>query len=136
MNRYARILMWLLRVEGVIMLVALGAVVMPTDWMNTINRRSGLGELPRGPVIEYLTRSLSGFYALHGALLLFLAGDVVRHLVVIRFLALAGVVFGLLMLALDLSVAMPLGWTIQEGPGIVAMSLLFFWLARRAKAPG
>ena len=61
------------------MLTALGAVVMPFEWMNSIHRQVGLGELPHVPIVGYLTRSISGLYALHGALLLFLAGDVRRH---------------------------------------------------------
>jgi hypothetical protein len=70
------------------MLTALVAVVMPYDWMNAIHQRQGLGELPHVPIIGYLTRSISALYALHGALLVFLAGDVRRFLPVVRFLAL------------------------------------------------
>ena len=33
MNRYERILIWLLRIGGVVMLTALEAAVMPYDWM-------------------------------------------------------------------------------------------------------
>ncbi len=42
------------------MLTALGAVVMPFDWMNVIHRQAGLGELPDVPIVGYLTRSISG----------------------------------------------------------------------------
>ena len=107
MNRSERILVWLLRVSGVVMLTALVAVVMPFGWMNAINKQVGLGELPCLPIVGYLARSLSLFYALHGALWLFLASDVRRHLAVVRFLALASIVFGGLMLGLDYAVGMP-----------------------------
>ena len=74
MNRNERILVWLLRLGGAVMLTALGAVVMPFDWMNSIHRQVGLGELPHVPIVGYLTRSISALYTLHGALLVFMAG--------------------------------------------------------------
>ena len=45
-----------------------------------IHRQVGLGELPQVPIVGYLTRSISALYALHGALLVFMAGDVRRYL--------------------------------------------------------
>jgi hypothetical protein len=78
MNRDGRILVWLLRIGGVAMLTALGAVVMPYEWMNVIHKRQGLGELPHVPIVGYLTRSISALYALHGALLVFVANDLRR----------------------------------------------------------
>ena len=134
MNRSERILVWLLRVSGVVMLTALVAVVMPFGWMNAINKQVGLGELPLLPIVGYLARSLSLFYALHGALWLFLASDVRRHLAVVRFLALASIVFGGLMLGLDYAVGMPAYWTVNEGPSVIVLSGVILWLARRVKA--
>jgi hypothetical protein len=133
MNRHEKILVWLLRAGGVVMLTALGAVVMPYDWMNAIHQQAGLGELPHIPIVGYLTRSISALYALHGALLIFLARDVVRYLPVIWFLALAGILFGVLMLTLDLAVGMPLPWSVGEGPFVVLLSGVFLWLMRRVK---
>jgi hypothetical protein len=139
MNCNERILIWLLRLGGAVMLTALGAVVMPCDWMNSIHRQVGLGELPHAPIVGYLTRSISGLYALHGALLVFLAGDVRRYLPVVRFLAVAGAVFGAMMLAVDCAVGMPLPWTVGEGPYVVALSAVILWLTgsrRFAPIPG
>jgi hypothetical protein len=130
-----RILVWLLRLGGAVMLTALGAVVMPLEWMNSIHRQVGLGELPHAPIVGYLTRSISGLYALHGALLVFLAGDVRRYLPVVRFLAQAGAVFGALILGIDYAVKMPLPWTIAEGPFVVALSALVLWFSGRRWFP-
>ena len=44
--------------KGMAML-AVVPMVMPTDWMAAINDRLGLVPLPRSPLTEYLTRSLS-----------------------------------------------------------------------------
>ena len=56
MNRNERILVWLLRLGGAVMLTALVSVVMPFDWMNVIHRQAGLGELPHVPIVGYLGR--------------------------------------------------------------------------------
>jgi hypothetical protein len=135
MNRNERMLVWLLRLGGAVMLTALGAVVMPSDWMNVIHRQAGLGDLPNVPIVGYLTRSISALYALHGALLVFLAGDVRRFLPVVRFLTVAGVVFGAVMLAIDGAVGMPLPWTVGEGPFVVALSAVILWLTSRRRFP-
>ena len=128
MNRRERILVWLLRIGGVLMMMALGAVFMPFEWMNLIHHRLGLGELPRAPIVGYLTRSISALYALYGALLIFLAQDVRRYRLVVRFLGVTSVVFDALMLGIDYTVGMPAGWTAQEGPSVIVFGAVFFWL--------
>jgi hypothetical protein len=135
MNGYERILVWLLRLGGAVMLTALAAIVMPFDWMNLIHQRAGLGELPHVPIVGYLTRSISALYALHGALLVFLAGDVRRYLPVVRFLAMAGAVFGGVMLGIDWAVGMPSQWTVAEGPYVIALSAVILWLTGRKRFP-
>jgi hypothetical protein len=135
MNRYERILIWLLRLGGAVMLMALGAVVMPYEWMNVIHQRQGLGELPHVPIVGYLTRSISALYAFHGALLVFLAGDLRRYLPVVRFLALAGAVFGAMLLGIDYFVGMPVPWTVEEGPYVIALSAVILWLTGRKRFP-
>jgi hypothetical protein len=84
---------------------------------------------------SYLTRSISALYALHGALLVFLAGDVRRYLLVVRFLAVAGAVFGALMLGIDYTVGMPVSWTVGEGPFVVALSAVILWMTGRKRFP-
>jgi hypothetical protein len=135
MNRYERILVWLLRLGGAVMLTALGAVVMPFEAMNVIHQQTGLGELPHVPIVGYLTRSISALYALHGALLVFLASDVRRYLPVVRFLAIAGAVFGVVMLGIDCAVGMPLPWTAGEGPYVIALSAVILWLTGPKRFP-
>jgi hypothetical protein len=130
MTRNEKILVWLLRVTGVVMLSALGAVVMPFSCMNSIHHQLGLGALPDAPIVGYLTRSISALYALHGALLIFLAADVRRYVPVVRFLAVIDAVFGAIMLGIDWAVGMPPFWTLPEGPGTVAFGLLMLWLTR------
>jgi hypothetical protein len=51
MNRDERILVWLLRFGSAVMVTALGAVVMPFEWISAIHRQIGLGELPNVPIV-------------------------------------------------------------------------------------
>ena len=80
------------------------------------------------------TRSISGLYALHGALLVFLAGDVRRYLPVVRFLAVAGAMFGAMILTIDCAVGMPLPWTVAEGPYVVMLSAVVLWFIGRLRS--
>ena len=57
MTKSDKVLVILLRFGGVIALFAVVAVVMPTSWMAATHRWLGLGEMPTGPVVEYLARS-------------------------------------------------------------------------------
>ncbi len=100
--------------------------------MNVIHQQMELGELPHTPIVGYLTRSLSALYAVHGALPVFLAGHVRRYLPVVRFLAVARVVFGVLMFGIDHAVGMPLPCTAGEGPYIAMLSAVVFWMTGRA----
>ncbi len=129
-----RLLAWLLRLLGVMLLLALGALVMPTLWMAGIHEWLGLGRFPAAPLTEYLTRSISGLYALHGGLAIALARDVRRFSPVIRYLGWCSVVFGVAMVWIDAWAPMPLAWTLCEGPPIVLMGLLILALLRRVDA--
>jgi hypothetical protein len=129
-----RILVWLLRISGAMTLSALVAVFMPYEWMNLIHQRLGMGELPHVPIVGYLARSVSAFYALHGALLVFVSLDVHRYLPIVRFLAWAGVAMGLILFGVDRAVGMPSQWANQEGPFVVVISVVILVLAWRVSA--
>jgi hypothetical protein len=130
MSTQERLLVLLLRVSAVVLLSALVAAFMPFDWMAWTHRALGLGELAGTPLTQYLTRSLSGLYAFHGAVLLFLSFDVRRYRPVVRFLGVGNLVFGVFLLGLDLSAGMPSWWALGEGPLVAAFGLLLLWLAR------
>jgi hypothetical protein len=128
MNRPEEVLVLLLRFSAVLLLTAIMPAVMPFAWMKTIHRLLGMGELPEGPIIGYLTRSLSAMYALHGALLLFISLGVRRFLPVVKCLAGLAILFGIGMVALDVVVGMPLFWVLCEGPFVVVLGGVMFWL--------
>jgi hypothetical protein len=126
-----RLLVWLLRLGGLSTLLALPASFLPFAWMDAIHQRVGLGPLPDVPITGYLTRSLSWFYAMHGALWLFLSTDVWRYRLLIRLLFALNIAFGVGLVLLDWRVGMPLPWTLCEGPLIILFSLALLWLLRR-----
>jgi hypothetical protein len=130
MTRADRVLLFLLRFWGVGGLLALGAVVMPMSWMAATHRWLGLGEMPAGPVVEYLARCLSVFYALFGALLLVVASDLERYRPVVRFLAVAVVLMSVAFFGIDLAAGMPWWWTAFEGPPGIAFGAWLFVVAR------
>ncbi len=128
MNRYERTLVLLLRTDGLIMLAALLPSMMPLAWMKEIHRGLGMGELPDGPIIGYLTRSLAIMYAMHGALLFFVSWDVRRYLPVVKFVAALTILFGLWLTALDVVIGMPTLWTIYEGLILFLLYGVVLWL--------
>ena len=130
MSRAERALKLLLRLTGSLCLLAVVAVVMPLRWMAATHDWLGLGALPEGRIVEYLARSLSAFYAMLGGLLWVVASDVRRYARVLTYLAAAGLVFGAAILVVDVSVGMPLHWTLQEGPYVLATSTAVLVLQR------
>jgi hypothetical protein len=99
--------------------------------MVTIHRWLGLGEMPTTPVVEYLARSLSAFYAFFGAVLLLAATDLERYRPLVRFLGLGLAVVGLILLAVDFTAGMPWWWSTFEGPLWVVIGVVMLILARR-----
>jgi hypothetical protein len=132
MTKADKALVILLRLVGVPALFAMVAVFMPSSWMAATHRWLGLGEMPTGPVVEYLARSLSAFYALMGALCLVVAADLERYRPLVRFLGVAFALLSLALLGVDLAAGMPWWWSASEGPGGVVFGVLLFFLARPA----
>jgi hypothetical protein len=130
MTRPERQLTWFLRGTAVVLIAAAPAVVLPSSWMQAIGAEFGL-DVPASPLVEYLTRSLSGVYGLLGVVLWMLSGDVRRYLPLLKFLVPSTAAFDATLIALDLWIPMPLIWTAGEAISIVVWTALMFWLTRR-----
>jgi hypothetical protein len=113
-----------LRLGGVITVTSFLAMFLPVEWMASIHRAIGLGEFPRAPVVDYLARSIAALYGFHGVLLLIVSTDVVRYRSLVWYVAILNVVFGLMLVVIDLNAGMPLLWTLFEGPSIVVYGIL------------
>jgi hypothetical protein len=131
-----RLLEWLLRLSGGLELLAVPFIVFPLSGMNFIHDRYlGLGPLPPGPIVEYLARTLSTVYAIHGAVLVGLSLNVKRYRPLIVVVGLIHALAGITFLGIDVSSGMPWFWTASEGPPVAVGGLLITWLARKRQKP-
>ena len=131
MSKQERFLKLLLRIIGSVALVAIVAVVMPYSWMNTIHKWLGMGEFPTEPVMGYLARSTSAFYALLGGLFWVVSFDLHRHKLVLCYLGIVVVVFGATLFVIDLLEGMPVYWSFTEGPFNVGFGIVILALSYR-----
>ncbi len=123
-------LRWVLRVVGTAALLALPCALMPFGWMDTTHQWLGLGPLPANPIVSYLARSTSLFYALLGGLMWLVSFDLPRHRIVLDFLGCAMLAFGLILLWIDFQAGLPLWWTLYEGPWDAAIGIAILVLNR------
>jgi hypothetical protein len=126
-----RLLVVFLRISGSGLMLAFLAVLLPVDWMAATHPRLGLGEFPRTPIVDYLTRSIAALYGFHGVFVWIVSVDPERYRVFVWFAAIMNIVFGAMMIAIDLHAGMPAMWTAIEGPSIVAMGVAIAVLAAR-----
>jgi hypothetical protein len=131
MTKPERCLRWVLRILGGASLTALFFVAVPYAWMNAIHQGLGLGTLPDAPVVGYLARSTSAFYALLGGLLWVLSLDVRRHRLALCYLGAAITSLGLILWGVDLVEGLPLFWCLWEGPLDTLFGLAILWLSYR-----
>jgi uncharacterized protein YjeT (DUF2065 family) len=131
MSRNSFLTLYLRLVGTVAGLAAIGAG-MPLRWMDTIHRAIGMGALPDGPIVEYLARSTSAFYALLGALLWMVSFDLVRYQLLVRRLGMAIIALGILLLWTDIMAGMPWFWQAMEGPANIVLGTIILWAARKS----
>jgi hypothetical protein len=113
----------LLRLSACGTMIAFLAVLLPSEWMAATHERLGMGPLPSAPIVEYLTRSIAGLYGFHGVFVWLVSTDTVRYRTFVWFTALMNIVFGAMLLAIDLHAGMPRIWTWMEGPAILALGV-------------
>ena len=135
MTNEERFFRLLLRIVGSAALLAIPFVFVPYAGMNAIHDGLGMGQLPDAPVVGYLARSDSAFFAILGGLLWVLSFDLRRHRPVLVYLGVAILLFGLVLFAVDLLEGMPRWWALGEGPvntlfGILI--LVFSWRLGRS----
>lgn len=122
-----------LRISGCVSGLAVFAVVMPYCWMNAIHQWLGMGKLPDEPIVGYLARSTSAFYALLGGLLWVVSFHLRRNRLVLRYLGIAMVLFGIALFGVDLVEGMPLFWKVCEGPINIAFGIVILWFSHLVK---
>jgi hypothetical protein len=127
-----RALVWLLRLYGGVAVLAVFPLFFPESWMAGVHEWLGLGPYPRTPIVDYLARSMSALYAMIGGLLVFVAGDVVRHRSTVAYIGWAAIVLSAVLLGIDLHAGMPAHWTIREA-SLAAYGCAILWLLRSVR---
>lgn len=122
----------LLRLLGLLDLCASAAVVAPRAWIAASHERLGLGPFPVQPIVEYLARCTSVWYASYGLLLWFISCDVERYARLISFLSCILILQGIVIVGIDLTAKMPGWWTTFEGPCCSGLGAILLMLQRRA----
>ena len=118
------VLVVLLRLAGAVMVLAFLAVVLPVDWMAGTHRWLGLGEFPRAPIVDYLARSVALLYGFHGVLVLIVSRDPVKYRIIIWYLAVMNILFGAIIIAIDIHAGLPAMWTLLDGPPVTAFGIV------------
>jgi hypothetical protein len=121
----------ILRITGSSSLLAVLFVAAPYDSMDYIHLSLGMGTLPDSPVVGYLARSTSAFYAMLGGLFWVVSFDLRRYRPVVIYLGAAIGLFGVVLLAVDWAEGMPRFWTVWEGPFVALFGLATLVLSRR-----
>ncbi len=120
-----------LRLAGACEVLAVFAAIMPADWMRATHHALRLGAHPDLPLFGYLARSASLMWAMHGALVWFLASDVRRFLPVLHFNAWLTLLLGFALLGIDIVEHMPTWWIASEGTIVIVTGAWFLYAARR-----
>ncbi len=121
-----RLLSWLLRLTGLVEILAFVAVVMPHSWMLTAHAWLGMGELPEGALMMFMIRQASYAYGMHGISLLVLASDLKRFRPLILLNGLSFLLAAPVFFLIDYSAGMPWFWTIGDAVscGFVGVAVL------------
>lgn len=133
-----RCLVWMLRAIGALDMLALIAVISSGESIAAIHQSLGLGTIPREPIVGYLARCTSIWYASYGLLLWFVSCDIEKYSLLITGLAVTMLVQGLIVVGIDVAEKMPGWWIALEGPccsGLGATLLLLQWLTTRPFDP-
>ncbi len=118
----------ILRLSGLLLVTAFIAVFIPYETMAKIHRQIGLGNFPQLPILDYLARSVSFFYGIHGVIVLYISFDLKRYLQFLKLLCYLGFVFGIVLFIIDIKAPMPASWTFSEGPLVVSLNLVVYVL--------
>jgi hypothetical protein len=124
MRTHDRFLKLFLRLVGTVALLAVIGVVMPYSWMDAVHQRLGMGPLPPQPIVGYLARSTSAFYAILGGLMWVVSFDLRRHRPILHYIGLVMILLGIMIGVVDFVEGLPLWWRLSEGPLTIVVGIL------------
>ena len=124
----------LFRLNALLLTSAFLTIFLPVAWMRQAHQWLGLGTFPDASITEYLARSCSMMYSVHGLVLLVVSFNLRRYWELIPLLAGVHVLMGALLLGIDIKSGMPWYWTLVEGPGILIFGCALLWLWKMASS--
>ena len=127
---------WVLRLVGLVEMLAFPAAVMPRSWMQAFYDRLGVGDMPPGPVFDVVMRQVSFTYGLHGVALLLIAADVVRYRPLVILTAVGYLVTGPVFIAIDIGNGMPWYWIANNGGACLLIGAILVALLVGEKKAG
>jgi len=113
------------------LITAFIAVVLPYETMARIHYMMGLGNLPQIPILDYLARSVSFFYGMHGVIILYISFNLMRYLQFLKLFCYLGFAFGIAIFFIDITAPMPTYWSFGEGPFIMSLNMVVYVLVMR-----
>lgn len=130
MNREDRklLLSWLLRLVGLIEVLAFVAVIMPRSWMEASHSWLGLGQMPEGSVLMFMIRQASYAYGMHGISLWILASDVKRFRPLLLLNGFSFLLAGPVFFIIDYTTGMPWWWTVADSLSCAFFGVALLWL--------
>jgi len=120
----------ILRISGFMLITAFIAVFLPYETMARIHHQIGLGNLPQLPIVDYLARSVSLFYGIHGVIVLYISFNLMRYLQFLKLLCYLGFAFGIALFIIDITAPMPSYWSFGEGSFVVSLNMLVYILVK------
>lgn len=129
-----RSLAWFLRLVGAITVLAYISVVMPRRWMEAGHAALGMGQMPPGPVLDFMIRQASYVYGASGMLLILMSLDVVRYRPLILFTGISFLLAAPIFAVIDQSAGMPWFWTLADAVGCATFGGGVLWLLWRGAA--
>lgn len=132
MSNRERWLKWTLRVIGLLDFVAISAVFAPREWIANSHQWLGLGEFPSQPIVGYLARCTSVWYASYGLLLWFISFDTQKYSFLITCLGCTLFLQGLIIVGIDTTEQMPGWWIAIEGPCCSGLGAILLLLNRKS----
>ncbi len=127
-------LRFMLRFFGTMSLLAIPFIFVPYSVMDDIHHQLQLGKLPDEPIVGYLARSLSAFYALVGAMFWKISFDLRRYRSLLIYLCGALMLLGGAFCFIDWWEGLPTAWKLWEGPFIIIAASAMLCLSRRIQA--
>ena len=115
-------------------MLAFFAVLLPVKTMASVHQWLGLENFPNQPIANYLARSTSLLYGVHGVMMLYTGLTLEHHWRLVWLFGWLHIVIGVTIFFIDLMAPMPWYWISLEGPPVALLGGLILYLARSAFA--